>query len=32
MHPSTLPTIVETKEGIENLQPRDGTEVVPMVE
>ncbi len=32
MHPSTLPTIVETEEGIKNLQPRDGTEVVLMVE
>ncbi len=31
MHPSTLPTIVEIEEGIKNLQPRDGTEVVSLV-
>jgi hypothetical protein len=32
MHTSTLPTIVETKEGIKNLQRRDDTRIVPMVE
>jgi hypothetical protein len=32
MHPSTLFTIVETKDDTKNLQPRDGTRVIPMVE
>ncbi|CAM6011937.1 unnamed protein product [Sphagnum balticum] len=32
MHPSTLSTVVETDEGTENLQPRDGIGVAPMVE
>jgi hypothetical protein len=32
MHPSTLSTIVKTKESTKNLQPGDGTKVVLMVE
>jgi hypothetical protein len=32
MHPLTLSTIVEIREGIEKLQSGDGTTVVPMVE
>jgi hypothetical protein len=32
MHPSTLSTIVEIKEGIKNLQLGDGIGVTPMVE
>jgi hypothetical protein len=32
MHPSTLSTIIETKEGTKNLQLWDGTRVTPMVE
>jgi hypothetical protein len=32
MHPSTLSTIVETKEGIENLQLGDAIRVALMVE
>jgi hypothetical protein len=32
IHPSTLSTIVETKEGNENLQPEDSTRIAPMVE
>jgi hypothetical protein len=31
MHPSTLSTIVKIEEGIENLQPGDGTRIAPMV-
>jgi hypothetical protein len=30
-HPSTLSTIMEIDEGIENLQPRDNIGVVPKV-
>ncbi len=32
VHPSTLSTIVETKDGTENLQLGDGTRITPMVE
>jgi hypothetical protein len=32
VHPSTLSTIIEIEEGIENPQMGDGTGVVPMVE
>jgi hypothetical protein len=32
MHPSTLSTIIETKEGTKNLQLWDGTGITPMVE
>ncbi len=32
VHPSTLSTIIEIKEGTKNLQLGDGTRVVPMVE
>lgn len=32
MHPSTLSTILETEEGIENLQLGDGTRITPMVQ
>jgi hypothetical protein len=31
VHPSTLSTIIETKEGIENLQSGNGTGIAPMV-
>jgi hypothetical protein len=32
VHPSTLSTIIEIEEGIENLQPGDGIGIVLMVE
>jgi hypothetical protein len=31
LHPSTVFTIIKTKEATKNLQPKDGTQVIPMV-